>query len=74
MGPELGGEARELEAVGGGAGQHQIPQQTGQALEHGGGLPAPLQQVAAGLEQGQGFAGGQGSRQPQQLLLRYGAK
>ena len=50
LGPELGGEAGELEAVGGGAGQHQVPQQTGQTLEHGGGLPAPLQQAAAGLE------------------------
>jgi hypothetical protein len=72
MGPELGRKTGEFQSIRGHPCQHQIPQESGQALKHGPGFAAPLQQRPDGLNHPHGLAAGQGFRQLQQLLLRHG--
>ena len=64
--------AGELQAVRRHSGQQQIPEQSGQALQHGGGFAAPLQQLAAGLDHPQRLSIGHGPGQQQQFLFRHG--
>ena len=63
--------AGELQAIRRHSGQQQIAEQSGQALQHGGGLAAPFQQLAAGLNHPQRLGIGHGPGQQQQFLLGY---
>ena len=66
---ELGRHAGEFQSVWSGGHQDQIPQHSGQTLQHGPGIPAPVQQVAGGLQQLHRFGAAHGPHQFQQLLF-----
>jgi hypothetical protein len=52
---KLGRHARELWTIGCGGHQHQIPKHTRESLQDGTWIPASVQQVAGGFQQGYGL-------------------
>ena len=71
VGPELGGKAAELQPARGCSGQHQVPKQGGQALQHRGGLAPAIHQLTAGFNHAKGIGRRQSGGEVQQFLLRY---
>ena len=69
--PQRRRHAGEFQPIRRHARQQQIPQQPGQALQHGGGFAAPLQQLPAGLNHPQRLGFGHGPGQQEQFLFRY---
>ena len=68
---DLRGEAGELQAIRGDAGEHEVPQEARHSLEDGTRLAAALKQVADRFDDSERLAPGQGLGELQQFLLGH---